>query len=145
MEAWQERLPSPLSKGGNGCGGAFHHRGGAGKFLGGRRIFARIPQTCPKSLMCNFAYKFSPTKIMKTFFGVTSTKWSSCVFSANLGYHFLKSNNAGRHLYPDFQGFFSDFHKNQNFYGCACTTSTPTSNTTTLHNSLIGNFMANRN
>jgi len=65
-------------------------------------------------------------------------------FSANLGYHFLKSNNAGRHLYPDFHGFFSDFQKIQNFWRCACTTSNPTSNTTALHNSLIGNFMANQ-
>jgi len=63
--------------------------------------------------------------------------------SANLGFHFLKSNNAGRHLYPDFQGFSQVFSKSK-LWGCAWTTSTPTSNTTALHNSLIGNFMANQ-
>jgi len=30
-------------------------------------------------------------------------------FYANLGRHFLKSNNVGRYFYPDFQGFCPDF------------------------------------
>ena len=45
---------------------------------------------------------------------------------------------------PGFSGIFLRFSANQNFGVCAWTTSTPTSSTTALHNSLIGNFMANQ-
>jgi len=43
-------------------------------------------------------------------FGVTS-KNGLHVFFCKPWVSFLKSNNAGRHLYPDFQGFFSDFQQ----------------------------------
>ena len=74
-------------------------------------------------------------------------------FSANLGRHFLKSNNVGPNFCLGFQGFCpdlhgicSDFHgfcqelsgffprfsTNQNFCGCACTPCPPTSYTTAI-------------
>jgi len=42
-------------------------------------------QTCPKCFCTKFACKFSPTKIVKTFFGVTSKKGSSSVLRQTLG------------------------------------------------------------
>jgi len=71
---------------------------GAGKFLGVRRIFARRPQTCPKSFVWLLLTNFLP---LRTFFGVTSKKGFMC-FSANVGQYFLNSNNVGRHFFPDF-------------------------------------------
>jgi len=46
----------------------------AGKFLGMQRIFARISPNFPEKFLCDFRDRFSPTKIMKTFFGMTSKK-----------------------------------------------------------------------
>jgi len=58
----------------------------ASKLLGVRRIFAEFPQTCPKSCSATFAYKYSPTNIMKTFYGVTfRKKRSSFVFLQTSG------------------------------------------------------------
>jgi len=45
----------------------------------------------------------------------------------NIGRHFLKSNNVGRHFCSDFSGILPMFLTNQNFGGCVCT---PASNTT---------------
>jgi len=36
-------------------------------------------------------------------------------FYANLGRHFLKSNNVGHNFYPDFQGFCQDFQQSKKF------------------------------
>ena len=38
-------------------------------------------------------------------------------FSVNLGSQFLKTSNVGRHFYPDYQGFYSDFHHIKTFTG----------------------------
>jgi len=38
-------------------------------------------------------------------------------FYANFGRHFLKSNNVGRHFYPDFQRFCPDFQQIKTFWG----------------------------
>jgi len=58
---------------------------GAGKFLGVRRIFARIFLNLPERFLCDFACKFSPTKIMKTFCwhdlqkkSFTFGRWAQC-------------------------------------------------------------------
>jgi len=87
----------------------FHHR------LMSRQIFGVVKDFCPnfpklprKVFCATFDYTFSPTKIIKTFFGVASKKVFTG-FSANLGGHFLKSNNVGRHFYADFQGCCPDF------------------------------------
>jgi len=51
------------------------------KTIGGRlrppaRFLPEFSETCPKRVrfLCNFTNKFSPTEIMKTLFGITSTK-----------------------------------------------------------------------
>jgi len=76
---------------------------GTGKFKGVRKIFAGIfPNFCPKSFLCDFAYTFSPTNLMKAFLGVTS-----CVFLRTLG------------------AILPRFSANQNFSSC-----TPVSYTT---------------
>jgi len=46
-------------------------------------------------------------------------------FYANLGHHFLKSNNAERHFYPDFQGFCPDFQQIKTFWGALETPAPP--------------------
>jgi len=46
---------------------------------------------------------------MKTSFWCNLKKKVFMCFYANLGRHFLKSNNVGRYFYPDFQGFCPDF------------------------------------
>jgi len=57
---------------------------GASKFLEVRRTFTRIFPNLPEKLLCDFAYKLSPTKIMMTFFGVTYKKKVCVCFSANV-------------------------------------------------------------
>jgi len=53
---------------------------GAGKFLGVRRIFARISPNLPEMLLCNFCPQIF-TKDMKTcFFGMIPKKGLTCVF-----------------------------------------------------------------
>jgi len=42
---------------------------------------------------------------------------------------------------PGFSGLLPRFLANQNFWGCACSPCTPTSNTTAFHYSIIGYFM----
>jgi len=72
---------------------------GASKFLGVQRIFAQISETCPKSCRATFADRFCvrPPKMVFT------------CFSANLGRHFWKPKNVGRHFCLYFQIFCSDF------------------------------------
>jgi len=81
----------------------------ASKFLGVRRIFARISPNLPESC-ATFAYKFSPTQITKAFIWCEhQEKMYSFVFLKAIGRHYLKSHNVARHFCPDFQGFFPDF------------------------------------
>jgi len=79
---------------------------GASKIWWSEGFLPEFLQTCPKRFSTNC--KFSPTKIMKTFFGMTSKKVFMC-FSGNTGCHFFKSNNVGRHFCPDCQEFCQDF------------------------------------
>jgi len=58
-------------------------------------------------------------------------------FSANVGNHFLKSNNVGRHFCPDFQEF-SGLSTNQNIWGYAFTPCTTASYTTLPGKSTFG-------
>jgi len=46
-------------------------------------------------------------------------------FYANLGRHFLKSNNAERHFYPGFQGFCPDFQQIKTLGGALATPAPP--------------------
>ena len=85
---------------------------GVGKVLRVRRIFARIFPNFPETFVCDFAYRFSPTKIMKTFFGVNSKKMSSCVFQQTLGAIFLNQTTLDAVFVRIFRGFaliFRDF------------------------------------
>ena len=85
---------------------------GAGKVLGCEGFFPEFPQTPRKVFCATFVYKFSPTKIIKRFFGVMSKNVFMC-FSANLGHQFLKSSNVGRHFCTDVQGCCPDFQQNK--------------------------------
>jgi len=113
---------------------------GAGKILVCAGFCLNFPKLARKVFCGTFAYKFSSTKIMKTSFWCNLQKQILMCFYANLGRHFLKSNNVGHH-FPGFSGLLPRFSANQNFLGCACNPCTTTSNTTTFHNSIIGNFV----
>jgi len=102
--------PLPFQKGAMEAEMPFHHWCSSRQIFGVRKIFARISVNFPEKFLCNFADRFSPIKIMKNFFWCDLQKKVKC-FSANLGCHFLKSNNAGRNLYSDFKGFCQDVSK----------------------------------
>jgi len=82
-----------------------HIRVGAVKFSEGRRIFARISPNIPEKFCASFAYKFFPTKIMKSFFCCDLKNKGLYVFIWKLWASFLKSNNVGHH----FLGFSTIF------------------------------------
>jgi len=106
-----------------------------------------FPQTCPKRFCATFAYKFPPTKIVKTFFGMTSKKglhvffckrWAPFCESkqrwAPLLFGFLESLPRFLGISPRFSGILPGFSEilpkfltNQNFWRCACTPCTPAS------------------
>jgi len=99
-----------------------------------------------------FAYKFCPTKIMKTFFGMTSEKTSSSVFLQTLGAffqikqrwvpflpgfsgiltRFLGILPGFSEILTRFSGIFPGFSTNQSFWGCSCIPCTPASYTTVI-------------
>jgi len=83
---------------------------GAGKFLGVWRIFSEFSQIYPKGFCATFAYKCSPTMIMKTFFLVWPPEKSLHEFT-NVGVRFWKSNHVGRYFWSDCQGFCPDFQE----------------------------------
>ena len=110
METWQGHFPlCPFKRGQRGRRCLFIIGVGAGKFLGCEGCCPNFPKLARKVFCGTFAYKYSPTSIMKTSFWCNlQEKVFMCVY-ANLGRHFLKSNNVGRYFYPDFQGFCPDF------------------------------------
>jgi len=75
---------------------------GPGNFLGVRRIFAQNFPSLPEKFVCDFAYKFSPTKIIKTFFWYELQKKGLHVFIRKRRAPFFKSNNVGHHFCSDF-------------------------------------------
>jgi len=82
MEAWRGHLPlCPFKSGAIGSEVPFHHWCSSRQIFGrGEGSFPYISQTCPKSFLCNFAYKISPTNIILTFSWCDLQKRSSCVF-----------------------------------------------------------------
>jgi len=115
-----------FKRGATGAEVPFHHRCRSRQIFGGRKDFARISPNLPEKFFCAiFASKFSPTKIMKTSFWCNLQKKVFMYFYANLGRHFMKSNNVERYFYPDFQGFCPDFQL-INTYGVALATPAPT-------------------
>ena len=69
------------------------------KFLGVRRIFARICPNFPEKLLCAFCPEIFSTKNMNNCF------WCDLQNRSWLGF----SANVGRHFCPDFQGFGPKF------------------------------------
>jgi len=96
METWRRHSSlCPFKRGATGGGGAFFIIGsGADTFLGCEGFSPEFPQTSPKSVLCNFFLQSFSTKIITTFFGVTSKK-VFIRFSANLGRRCLKSSTLG--------------------------------------------------
>jgi len=141
MEAWRGHFPyCPFKWGATRAVVPFHHRCRSRQIFGVWRIFPEFPQNCPKSFCATFAYKFSSTRSWWPLFWCNLQKKVFMCFHVNLGHHFLKSNNVGRHFYPDFQGICQDFRQ-INFWGCVCDPCTSTFNTTAIHNSILDNFM----
>jgi len=140
MEAWREHLPlRPFKRGTMEAKVPFHHRCRSRQMFGSAKDFCpNLPKLARKGFWAIFAHKFSPTKIMKTFFDVICKKRSSCVFCKP----WVPFFEVKQHWAPFFTRIFRDsprFSANQqNFWGCAFT---PTSNTTVIHNSIISNFM----
>jgi len=98
---------------------------GAGKLMGVPGISARISPTCPKSVCATFSYKFSLTKITKTYLCRSHKKFVvGCDLQKKVFMCYFdlgeKESNVGRQFCPDFRGFST----NQNFWGCACTSCT---------------------
>jgi len=86
-----------------------------------------FPQIGPKSCCATFAYTFSPTKSMKTFFVVTSKKRSSFVFCKRWAPSFEVKQRWAPFLskfsaiLPNCSGLLPRFWTIQNFRGYACT------------------------
>jgi len=78
---------------------------GADKFLGVRRIFSQISPNLSENFLPHELFLVCSPKNMKNYFWCGLQKRSLLCFSPNVGRHFFKSNNAGRHFCPDFQGF----------------------------------------
>jgi len=82
---------------------------GTSKFLGVRRIFARISPNLPEKFVCDFCLQIFSHKDHEDLFWYDLQKikkvFMCFCFSAKVTHHFFKSNNAGRHFFPDFQGF----------------------------------------
>jgi len=111
-------------------------------FWGCEDFCPNFPKLARKSCCATFAYKFFPTKIMKTFFGVTSKtrglhlffykcwspffavkqRWSPFlhgVFRDFACFSGILPRFSG--ILPKFLGISPGFSTNQNFWGCACT------------------------
>jgi len=102
----------------------FHHRFRSRQSFGYAKDFCPNFPKLPEKFCVTFAYKFSPTKIIKTFFGVTSKKVFMC-FSAKLGRYFFKVKQRWASFLRWFSGMLPRFPANQNFWGCAYTLCTP--------------------
>jgi len=124
MKAWREHSSlCTFTRRATGTEWPFHHRFRSRQSFGDAKDFCPNFPKFPEKFCATFAYKFSPTKIIKTFFGVTSKKVFMC-FSEKLGRYFLKSSNVERHFYADFQGCCPDFQRIKTF-GDVLTPSAP--------------------
>jgi len=89
-------------------------------------FFSNFPKLSGKVFCATFAYKFSPIKISKTFFDVTS-KNGLHVFFCKPWAPFFEVKQRRAPILRGFSGMLPRFSADQNFWGCACT---PCSNTT---------------
>ena len=83
---------------------------GASKFLGVRRLFARISPNLPESYCATSPTNFLPQRSRRPLFGVTSKKRSSVAFRKTVGVIFAQI----------FRNFAQSFD-NSNLWGCAWT------------------------
>jgi len=78
----------------------------ASKFLGDATDFCPNFPKLAQNVVVEFCRPFLCCDLKKMVF--------TC-FSANLGRHFSKSNNVGRHFCPNFQGYCPDFQHIKTF------------------------------
>ena len=126
METWRGIHPSVLSKEeqrGRRC--RFNHR------FSSRHIFRvaqgflpEFPKTPPKSVLCNFFLPTFFTKIITTFFGVTSK--NGHVFFCKPWALFFEVKQRWAPFLRGLSGMLPRFSANQNFWVCACIPSPPT-------------------
>jgi len=133
--------PLPFQKGAMGAEVPFHHRCRSRKIFGVRRIFFRISPNLPEKFFVQFCQQIFSHKDHEGLFLVWSPKKGLHVFFHKLWVWFLEVKQRWAPFIPGFSGILLRFSANQHFWGCACTPCTPTSNTTTFHISIIGNFM----
>ena len=104
------------------------HRCRSKQILGGAKDFClNFPKLARKVVVRLLPKNFISQRLLRPFL-VRPPKKGLNFFFANVGRHFLKSNNVGRHFFPEFQGFCPNFlgfcpgfFANQNFWGCGCT------------------------
>jgi len=97
---------------------------GVVKFWGAKnfaRISPNLPEKCFVKLLPT---NFLPQGYEHLFFGNLKKEVFMC-FYVNLGRHFLKTNNVGRHSYPDFQGFCKNFQQIKTFGGALAIAASP--------------------
>jgi len=89
-------------------------------------FFSNFPKLSGNVFCATFASKFSPIKISKTFFDVTS-KIGLHVFFCKPWAPFFEVKQRRAPILRGFSGMLPRFSADQNFWGCTCT---PCSNTT---------------
>ena len=97
---------------------------GAGKFLGVRRIFARITLKLPKTFLGYFSCE---NFLMRPYF-----RWPKKSLQYDFEHHFFQIKARPAPFLPrfpcifrGFSGILPGFSPNQNFWGCACNPCTP--------------------
>jgi len=88
---------------------------GASKFLGVRRIFARISPNLPEKVFCTFCLRVFSHKDHESLIWCDLQKMVFICFSANFGRHCLKWNNGGHHFAQIFRDFSRIFDKSNLF------------------------------
>jgi len=113
MESWRRHfLLCPFRRGQRW---RYHFIGvGAGKIWGCKGVLHEFPQTCPKSICATSVYKFSPTKIMKTFLWCDLQK-SLHMFFCKAWAPFYEVKQHWAPFLPWFSGIWTRFSANQNF------------------------------
>jgi len=90
------------------------HRCSSKQIFGCARIFSLLLPNLPKKFLCDFAYKFSPTKIMNTIFGMIS-KTALHVFFCKHWAAFFEMKQRWAPFLPGFSGILPRFSTNQTF------------------------------
>jgi len=131
--------PCHFKRGAMGAEVPFHHRFRSRKILGVAKDFCpNSPKLLQKVFCATFTYNFSPTEIMKTFFGVASKKGLHLIFCKPWGPCF-EVEQGWAPFSRGFSGMFPDFQQIKTFGGAL----EPHLQQAPLffHNSIIGNFV----